>query len=104
MIGRKSVSVSESSSRSSLTLQVGGVFELRFLLGDSVVLALEELLGSVTPCAEVVLVEDDEIPVDDVEPSFLALMFPTVVPAEQVLERAEVDDRLLRIDLRRVAA
>ena len=84
--------------------QAGGVLELGLLLRDRIVLALEQLLGSVTPCAEVVLVEHDEIPVHDVEPLVLGLDVAVVVPSEKILERAEVDDRLLRIDLRRIAA
>ena len=76
-------------------LQVGGVLELGLLLGDRLVLALEQFLRGVAPRAEVVLVEDDEIPVDVVEPFVLRLDVPRRVAAEQVLEGAEVDERLL---------
>ena len=105
MIGRNSVSFSESSLEVLVhDLEVGGVFELGLLLGDRVVLALEQLLGGVPPRAEVVLVEDHEVPVDLVEPFVLGLDVARCVAAEQVLEGAEVDERLLGVDLRRVAA
>ena len=43
-------------------LQVAGVLQLGLLLGDGIVLALEQLLGRVTPRSEVVLVEDRRDP------------------------------------------
>ena len=105
VIGRNSVSFSESSLEVLVdVVEAGGVLELGLLLGDRVVLALEQLLGGVAPGAEVVLVEDDEVPVDHVEPLVLGLDVAGAVAAEQVLEGAEVDDGLLRVDLRRVAA
>ena len=84
-------------------LKAGGVLELGLLLGDGVVLALEQLLCGVAPSPEVVLVEDNEIPVDDMKPLVLGLDVAGAVAAKQVLERAEVDDGLLGVDLRRVA-
>ena len=80
-------------------LQAGGVLELGLLLGDRLVLALEQLLRGLAPRAEVVLVEDHEVPVHLVEPFVLGLDVPGRVAAEQVLEGAEVDDRLLAVDL-----
>ncbi len=76
-------------------LQAGGVLELGLLLGDRLLLALEQLLGGVAPRAEVVFVEDHEVPVHLVEPFVLGLDVPRRVAAEQVLEGAEIDDRLL---------
>ena len=53
--------------------QAGGVFELGLLLGDRVLLTLEQLLGGLAPCAEVVFVEDHEVPLHLVEPFVLGL-------------------------------
>ena len=50
-----------------------GVLGFELLLGDLDVLALEQLLGVVAPGAEVVLVEDHEVPVDPVQPLVLGL-------------------------------
>ena len=73
-MGRNSVSFSESSLEVLVhVLQAGGVFELGLLLGDRVFLALEQFLGRVAPRAEVVLVEDDEIPLHLVQPLVLGL-------------------------------
>ena len=97
VMGRNSVSFSESSLEVLVhVLEAGGVLELGLLLGDRVVLALEQLLGGVAPRAEVVLVEDDEVPVDLVEPLVLGLDVARRVAAEQVLEGAEVDDAASR--------
>ena len=84
-------------------LQAGGVFELGLLLGDRLFLALEQFLGGVAPRAEVVFVEDDEVPVHRVQPFVLGLDVARRIAAEQVLKGAEIDDRLL-VDLRRIAA
>ena len=105
VIGRNSVSASPSSSRSSLKPSRLGV-ELgpELLLGLGVVLALEQLLGVVAPRPEVVLVEDDQVPVRLVQPGVLGLDVAGLVLAEQVLERPEVDQRPLLVGRRRVAA
>ena len=79
--------------------QAGGVFELGLLLGDRLVLALEQFLRGLAPRAEVVFVEDHEVPVHLVEPFVLRLDVARRVAAEQVLEGAEIDDRLLAVDL-----
>ena len=76
-------------------LQAGGVFELGLLLGDRLLLALEQLLRGVAPRAEVVFVEHHEVPLHLVEPFVLRLDVPRRIAAEQVLEGAEIDDRLL---------
>ena len=104
VMGRNSVSFSESTLEVFVhILQAGGVFELGLLLGDRLLLALEQFLGGVAPRAEVVFVEDHEVPVHRVEPFVLGLDVARRVAAEQVLEGAEIDDRLLAVDLRRVA-
>ena len=96
VIGRNSVSFSESSLEVFVhVLQAGGVLELGLLLGDRLVLALEQFLGGVAPRAEVVLVEDHEVPLHLVEPFVLGLDVARRVAAEQVLEGAEIDERLL---------
>lgn len=56
------------------------------------VLLLEERLGVLVPSAEVVLVEDDEVPVLLADPLVLRLDAPRPVSAEEVLEGAEADD------------
>ena len=66
---------------------------LQLLLGLSVVLALEEFLGAVTPSTEVILVENDQIPIGLVKPGVLGLDVAGLVPAQQVLKRPEVDQR-----------
>ena len=57
------------------------------------VLGLEERLGVLVPRAEVVLVEDDEVPVLLAHPLVLRLDAPGAVAAQEVLEGAEADDR-----------
>ena len=81
----------------------GRVFGRDFLLGRVVVLPLEQLLGVLPPGAEVVFVEDDEVPVDPVQPFVLGFDAPAL-PAQQVLERAEVDKWSLLVGCHRVAA
>ena len=80
-------------------LQPGGVFELGLLLGDRLFLALEQFLRGLAPRAEVVFVEDHEIPIHRVQPFVLGLDVPRRVAAQQILEGAEIDDRLLAVDL-----
>ena len=53
---------------------------------------VEELLGGVAPGAEVVLVEDDEVPVLEAHPLVLRLDVAVGVAAQIVLERAEAHD------------
>jgi hypothetical protein len=84
-------------------LQAGGVFELGLLLGDRLLLALEQLLGGLAPRAEVVFVEDHQVPVHRVQPFVLGLDVARRIAAEQVLEGAEIDHRLSCGNLRRVA-
>ena len=72
-------------------------FELlgRFLL----VLTFEESFGVLTPGTEVVLVEDHQVPVDGVNPLVLGLdQAGLFVSSEEVLEGAEVDQRLIYLD------
>jgi hypothetical protein len=76
-------------------LQPACVFELGFLFRDSLFLALEQFLGRLAPRAEVVFVEHHEVPVHRVQPLVLGLDVAGRIAAEQVLERAEVDERLL---------
>ena len=76
-------------------LQAGGVFELGLLLGDRLFLALEQFLGGVAPCAEVVFVEHHQVPLHLVKPFVLGLDVSRRVAAEQILERTEIDERLL---------
>ena len=83
--------------------QPGGVFELGLLLGDRLLLALEQFLRGFAPRAEVVLVEHHEVPLHLVEPFVLGLDVARRVAAEQVLKGAEIDDRLLGVDLGGVA-
>jgi hypothetical protein len=82
----------------------GGVFELGLLLGDRLLLALEQFLGRVAPRAEVVFVEHHQVPIHRVQPLVLGLDVPRRVAAEQVLKGTEIDHRLLAVNLRRVAA
>ena len=66
----------------------------QFLLLDFLVLALEQLLGGLSPRTEVVFIEDDEVPVGGVDPLVLRLDEAGLpVAPEQVLERTEVDQR-----------
>ena len=83
-------------------LQPHGVFKLGLRLG--ILLALKQLPRGVAPRAEVVFVEHHEVPIDRVEPFVPGFDVTRRVAAEQVLEGAEVDDRLPGIDLRRIAA
>ena len=57
----------------------------------------EELAGGVAPRAEVVLVEDDEVPVCEADPLVAGLDVAVRVEAEVVLERAEADDGASRV-------
>jgi hypothetical protein len=76
---------------------------VRYLLpGDRVVLALEQFFRGLAPRAEVVFVEHHEVPVDGVEPLVLRLDVAGLVPAEQVLEGAEIDERPVGVGGRRV--
>ena len=59
-------------------------------------LPLEELLGRIPPCPEVVLVEHHEVPLDDVQPLVLGLDVPDGVTAKEILEGTEVDQGLVR--------
>ena len=59
----------------------------------------KQLLGILTPCTEVVLVEDNNIPVIGVYELIFRLDTAVLVSAEQVLERAENNDRLRLISL-----
>ncbi|MGI6755213.1 MAG: hypothetical protein ACOX4F_04265 [Atopobiaceae bacterium] len=61
------------------------------------VLGLEEGLGVLVPGAEVVLVEDDEVPVLLAHPLVLRLDAPVPVAAEEVLEGAEAHDRAVLV-------
>ena len=63
--------------------QAGRVLEPRLFLGDSVVLALEQLLCCLAPRAEVVLIEDDKVTVDGVEPFVLRLDVAESVSTEE---------------------
>ena len=65
---------------------------VRAVLDHVIVLLGEEALGGVAPRAEVVLVEDDHVPVLEVHPLVLGLYAAGVGLAEVVLERAEADD------------
>ena len=47
--------------------QAGGIFELGLLLGDRLFLALEQFLGRLAPCAEVVFVEHHQDPTSPCE-------------------------------------
>jgi hypothetical protein len=76
---------------------------LASFLGDRLLLALKQFLGCVAPCTEVVFVEDDQVPLHLVEPRVLRLDIPRVVATQQVLEGTEIDQRLLGVDLGRVA-
>ena len=83
--------------------QAAAVLELGLLLRDRVLLALEQFLRGLAPCAEVVFVEHHEVPLDLVEPFVLRLDVARRVAAEQVLKGAEIDYRLLGVDLGRIA-
>jgi len=76
---------------------------LASLFRDRFFLALEQLLRGVAPRAEVVFIEDHEVPIDRVEPLVFGLDVSRRVAAQQILEGAEIDDRLLGIDSGRVA-
>ncbi len=82
-----------------------GIRELErlLLLAHRVVLALEELLGRIPPRSEVVLVEDDEVPGELIEPLMVRLEVAGGVAAHEVLEGAEEDERMPRVDGCRVA-
>ncbi len=81
--------------------QAGGVFELRLFFGDRLLFTLEQFLGGLAPCAEVIFVEHDQIPLHLVQPLVIWLDVSGVVAAQQVLKRSEIDQRLLGGDLRR---
>ena len=84
--------------------EMHGVLERGLLFGDGFVLALEQLFGRVAPRAEVVLVEDHQIPVNRVHPLVFGLDVAGGVAPEQILKRAEVDQRLVGGDARRLDA
>ena len=74
-------------------------FEFRgsFLL----ILTFEESFGVLPPGTEVVLVENHEIPVDGVNPLVLRLdQAGLLVPPEEVLEGAEIHQRLIAGNVR----
>ncbi|OQA29695.1 MAG: hypothetical protein BWY59_00135 [Verrucomicrobia bacterium ADurb.Bin345] len=83
--------------------QAGGILELLLLLGDRLLFALEQFLRRLAPGAEVVLVENDQVPFHRVEPLVLRLDVAGVVATEQILEGAEIDERLPCGDFARVA-
>nr|WP_297102392.1 hypothetical protein [Tessaracoccus sp.] len=75
------------------------------LLLDPLVLTLEQLLGRLTPSAEVVLVEDHQVPVGGVDPLVLRLDEPRLaVTPKQVLEGAEVHQWAGLVGIVRAAA
>ena len=61
------------------------------------VLVEKELPRGVAPCAEVIFVEDDEIPVYFARPFMLRLYPACVVRPEKILERAKADDGALLV-------
>ena len=75
------------------------VLSLEFLGSFLLILTFEEGFGVLPPGSEVVLVEDHQVPVDSVNPLVLGLdQAGLLVPSEEVLERAEVDQRLICLD------
>ena len=76
----------------------GGVFQTGLLYGDRLLFALEQLLGRLTPRAEVVFVEDHEVPPHRVEPFVPGLDVPRRIAAEQILEGAEIDKQPAALD------
>ena len=84
--------------------EMHGVLERGLLFGDGFVLALEQLFGRVAPRAEVVLVEDHQIPVNRVHPLVFGLDVAGGVAPEQILKRAEVDQRFVGGDACRLDA
>mmetsp|Transcript_15294 Transcript_15294/g.36314 ORF Transcript_15294/g.36314 Transcript_15294/m.36314 type:complete len:427 (+) Transcript_15294:4013-5293(+) len=85
-------------------VQLTRVFELGLILGYAFVFALEQFLGRFTPGAKMVFVEHHQVPVHRVQPFVAGLDVAHRIAAQHVLERPEVDDRLVLVDLRRVAA
>ena len=59
----------------------------------ALVLLLEQFAGAVSPSTEVVFVEDDQIPVDRMNPLVTGFDAAGLVTAEEILERAEAHDR-----------
>ena len=73
-----------------------GTAVLLHILGIVVVLIVlfKQLLGVLFPCAKVVLIEDDQIPVDGMYPLVAALDGAGgLIHAKIILERAKADDR-----------
>ena len=64
------------------------------LLGQLLVGRVVELASAVAPGAEVVLVEDDAVPVDQVDRLVVVLDLAVVRLLAQVLEGGEADDRV----------
>ena len=108
----RQVEVGASGDRQELCLVTAQLVELgvegvqrtigelgsQLLVGYLLILTLEQCLGRFAPCTEVVLVKDDQVPVDGVNPLVLRLDQPgLLIPAKQVLERAEVHQRLVRV-------
>ena len=84
--------------------QVCRVLKGGLLLGNHLLLALEQLFCGLAPRAEMVLVKHHKVPIHRVQPLVLGLDVPRRVAAEQVLKRTEIDHRLLGVDLCRIAA
>jgi hypothetical protein len=68
-----------------------------------VVLFFKQLFRVLLPCAEMVLVENDKVPVVSVDKFVLCLDAAVLVYAEKVLKRAKADDGPDSVALRRTA-
>ena len=74
---------------------VAGVVVIKALalVHGVLVLAVEELFGAVLPCAEMILVKNDKVPVDGMYPLVVRFDAAELVQAEKILKGAEADDR-----------
>ena len=57
-------------------LQASGIFQLGFLPGDRLLLALEEFFRGFPPGTEMIFVEDDKVPIHLMQPFILGLDVP----------------------------
>ena len=85
------------------SLESGRILELRLTLGDRLLLALKQFLRGLAPRSEVVLVEHHEIPSQIVQKLVLHFDVANLIPSEQVLEGAEIDERLALLGLGGIA-
>ena len=84
--------------------KAGAVFYPGLLYRDRILLTLKQLLGGITPSTKVVFVEHHQIPIHCMQPFVVGLDIPGLVTTKKILKRAEIDNRLITVDLRWIAS